>query len=479
MQTDEGEAPEEPAKEAATPGRLASMLAKAREKDVAFYVYLAARIMSGVVKIYIVKYLVALMSKPVMGQWVYLGKVGMALVPLVSLSLPAAMQRWYFDRKSGDKVGQAVLISTTFKLLLGAGALLALGSGVLYLTGVSSHWALAYFGTLTPAMIFIRYYNYVTRTRNDYILYFVNACSQSLLIVAIIATLVTVWGDTRLPGAEQHDRLLAAILVYAGCAWGMVLFNTAYYVWQGFLRLRLPSLPWKEIKALCKFSIPLSGTFFLGWTLQAADVVILEAYGLREDVAEYGVAVGIAAAVAVITQSALSDWPPFFYKKMRDNPADRDALIAKRVRKFLWMHVGAIAVLRLVATFAYDLLNADDYRAGMAYIDYLVLGNFFLLAGNMFAVGLGYAKKTHLTVVCFAVPGILNVVLNIYFAPEYGALGAAVTTAVSYFLLAAFSWFLGERFYSFTERGKLAGVIATAVVVALFPLRWIAEAFGL
>jgi len=458
--------------------RVKRFLAGARKKDIAFWVYLAARVMSGVVNIVALKYLIALLTRSDYGDWVYYRSVGLMLLPIASLSLPAAMQRWYFDRKKDDSEGQAVLISTTFKLIFGSAAVVSVGSCALYLSNLQNHWAFFYFAVLTPGNLLMQYFNYVTRTRNDYILYFINACIQSLLTLALLMAAVSAWGDVGERTFLVNDRLLATIAIWGICIWGANILNTVYYSWQGFLDLKLPTLPLKEIRALIKFSVPLSGTYFLGWTLQSADLIILGNLSTSWEVADYGLAVMVAATVAIITQSALSDWPPFYYGQMRDDRPDRDARIANRVRRFLWMHIITMLVLRLIASFAYDLLGADEYRAGVEYIDYLMLGNFFLLAGNLFAAGLGYVKKTHLTMVTFIVPGVLNVLLNLALVPAFGARAAALTTLGSYALLALLSWQLGKKYYHFTERRKLATVMIIATVVALFPIRLIASAFG-
>jgi hypothetical protein len=95
----------------------------------------------------------------------------------------------------------------------------------------------------------------------------------------------------------------------------------------------------------------------------------------------------------------------------------------------MWLHLLVFAGVRLVAAFAYDLLGAGEYRAGLDYLGLLMLGNFFFLAGNLFAAGISYAKKTHLSIVAFCGPGAFNVVLNLIFIPRYGAPWAPVLLA--------------------------------------------------
>jgi O-antigen/teichoic acid export membrane protein len=192
-----------------------------------------------------------------------------------------------------------------------------------------------------------------------------------------------------------------------------------------------------------------------------------------EEVADYTFAVGIAAFVTLITASVLTDWPRFYYAVMRDNPPDRDERIAKRVRMFLWMHVGGIVIIRIIARLAYDLYGADKYLNGLEYLNYLVLGNFFFLAGNLFSSGIGYVKKNHLSLVTFGLPGLINVLLNFALIPLWGARAAALTTLTCYAAFSVACWFVGRPHYRLTHAGWYAMATGGALVVGLFPVSYV------
>ena len=172
----------------------------------------------------------------------------------------------------------------------------------------------------------------------------------------------------------------------------------------------------------------------------------------------------------MVTSAALNDWPRFYYAAMRDDKADRDEAIAQRIRLYLMIHIGAIVAVRLIAGLAYDLLNAEDYKNGVVYIDYLILGNFFFLSGNIAAAGIGYVKKTHLTLVTFALPGVLNVGLNIWLIPTHGALAASMTTLGAFFVFALTSFAIGRRYYAIQGMGRIALLVLLASALALTPL---------
>lgn len=440
-----------------------------KKRDVSFYWYFAARIIAAVANIVTIKYLVDYLSRPEYGAFGYYKAILAAFIPIVTLSLPAAMMRMYFDLDKTDQAGKARLITTVFWLTVGGAVLLAGGAGLWFL-GDPDVELLAYAGAVGTGLILLGYFNYVARVRNDFYLYTFNQVVERLGFL-VLMVLASWWVDqTGAPSWLTDDRLLTTILAYAAGVWLVNLVNGTYYAAKGMLRWSERMLSRGEVKDLVKFSFPLSVTYFLGWMLNSSDAYLLEQLSNRIELADYIFAVGIASFVGLISQSALTDWPRFYYAQMRDDRDDRDDAINRRVRLFLWLHVGALVVIRLVSRFAYGLFGAEAYLDGIVYVDYLVLGNYFFLAGNIFASGIGYVKKTRLITLTWAIPGAVNLGLNIWLIPIWGAQAAAITTLVAFALFAAISWVVGARYYRFTDPLGIATVTAAACVVALVPL---------
>lgn len=440
-------------------------------KDASFWVYLLARVGSAVIGIVSIKYVVAFLARAEYGLWGYFGVISSVLVPIVSLQLPSAVMRMYFDRAKEDTAGKTSLITTTFLITLAQTAFLALVVLVLFGLGVLDGLLVAYLCLLTTRSVMLAYFNYLTRVRNDYWLFAFNEIFQAVAYLGLVAwaaeAAASRGGSVPLLGSNA----LVAMLFFSGApGWTLVAVNLGFYAKKNLISLRTKVLDRAEVIELFRFSAPLTGTFFLGWVLHSSDVYLLKRLSTLTEIADYVFAVGIANTVSLITSSALTDWPRFYYAQMRDNEPDRDQVIAKRVRMFLWLHILTMAGTRIVARFAYDLLGAGEYSGGVRCIDYLVLGNFFFLAGNLFAAGIAYAKRNNLTLLTFAVPGIVNVGLNLWLLPRWGAIAAAITTAIAFASFAAISFVVGRRFYRHTELVKLAVAVVAAMVVTLVPL---------
>jgi O-antigen/teichoic acid export membrane protein len=242
------------------------------------------------------------------------------------------------------------------------------------------------------------------------------------------------------------------------------------YARSGILSLRARLLSGNEIRGLVSFSLPLSATFFVGWVLSSSNIAILRRLSTLGDTADYLFSLSVVSVVALVSQSALLDWPRFYYAEMRDARTDRDVKIAKKAVSFLLIHAATILGVRLLASSAYDLLGAHAYRAGLHFLSFLLLGNFCFLAGNLFAVGIGYAKRTRLTLLTFVIPAVINVGMNLLLIPRYGAVAAAITTLTAYAVFALISLVIGWRFYRFQLLPRFALAFATATFFAFVPL---------
>ena len=231
------------------------------DADVSFLAYFAARIISGVAGVVMLRFLVTLLNKEEYSLWGYYRTIGAMLVPVLTLSLPAAMMRMYFDHDKGDKASQRTLISTVFWLCGIGGAAMTLGGLGFYAIGSEDGAFAAFFCLVAPAGIFISFFDYLTRVRNNYLLYTANRVVESGGF-ALLLWLSIVYSDERiaLTGPEATP-LMWTIFLYAIAIWTMLAGNLVFYIRSGYVAPFSGILDRKGIRALVVFSAPLTGTY--------------------------------------------------------------------------------------------------------------------------------------------------------------------------------------------------------------------------
>ncbi len=452
--------------EPASPGLLARIQSWVRRKDASFFFYFGGRLSSGVFDIFTIKYVVAFLSREQYGEWGFLTIVSGVLIPIATLSLPQAMMRMYFDQ-GAEGTGRRDLVSSVGLTTLGGMLLVSLGGLAAWLLGAAQGLTALFLVTVVSARIAVTYFNYLTVTRNDYGLFFFNRLVESGVYLAVVAAAVHFSGASSTALLGGGDRLTWLTWCLATTLWTVALVSATYYSKRGLVSLKAKLYGAEQYRALLAYSLPLIPTFFLGWVLSASDVWLLRKLSTLSETADYVFAARIVTVVGLVQQAALTDWPRFYYAQMSSKNEDRDAKIARRVQLFLLLHAATILVVRLIEHYAYDLLGAEAFTAGLEYLGYLLLGNFFFLAGNLFAAGLGYAKRTRLVLLTFLVPAILNFVVNLWAVPTFGARGAALTTLGAYAVFALVALLLGRPFYRFQGLGFVGAITVIASALAL------------
>lgn len=433
-----------------------------------FHIYLFARVFAAGAAFVILKLLVSALTRDQYGDWGYLRTVGAVLVPLISLSLPASMQRFYFDTADEAHDDRSDLVASVLWLSAASAGIILVAGTSLGLTGAVSPATGLFIAASVPAAVMVAFFDYLARTVENPVRYLQNRVVESGLFIAGLLIFLTVSDTSLVDDGSRFGPLWWAICLLAGSQWAVTVLNL---VQRGpeLARLRRPTLSRERAVELARFSAPLSGTFLVGWILSSSDVAVLRYRSESGEVADYVLAVGVVAFAALVTQAALVDWPPFFYRAMADSipNSDRDLAVTRRLQLLLGAHVLGLLGLRLLASTAYRLLGADEFSAGLDLIGPLALGNFFYLAGSLLAVGLSHAKRTHLTLVIFAVPALANLGFNWWLVPEYGASAAAWTTLGSFVLFAALGWWLGARSYRFAQLPRVIAIAALATGISL------------
>lgn len=444
------------------------LAAWARAKDATYLGYFAGRVGAAIGGFFAVRALVRVLPPAEYAAWGAYAAVAAAIVPLATVSLPAAMMRLWFDHPAGASPAKVQLATSTLVLIAGAAAAVVCYGVAAGALGWHAPSLALHIAAVASALCLLSYSNYLNRILNRPALFVVTQVGDRLGLVAALTLAAQLWPRDA-AGWPGGDRLGTVIGLYAAVLWALVTVNLLAFGAAGLIARGQATLPGGQTTAMLRFSGPLSVTYLLGWLLSSSPIYLLHRLVPAADVALYVFAVGLVALVDLVTQAALTDWPRFFYAKMRDGGDDRDRAITARVRLFLWIHVGAMLLLRLIATPVYELYGAATYLPGRPLLGWLVLGNFFFLAGNLFTAGIGLAKRTGWTIVVFAIPGALQLGLNLTLLPGGGPQTAATVGALSFAVFAAVGWWVGARFYRISHGVTLLPPMALALLVGIAP----------
>lgn len=215
------------------------------------------------------------------------------------------------------------------------------------------------------------------------------------------------------------------------------------------------------------FGLPLVPHLLGNWALSASDRWILERFVSATDLGLYSLGYAIGAIAGIVNGAVAKAMFPIVNRKLTDGGSD-----ASEVPKLGTLSLVAIAVpglaLALVTPEALSWLTPLEYHGAAPVVPWVILGFAFVNVYKLASQGTFFALKTIWVPVVTGVAAAANIALNLWAVPQFGFLAAAVTTAISYALLAVFHGAMAHRILKVGwPYGQWLGLLVLAVATYL------------
>lgn len=238
-------------------------------------------------------------------------------------------------------------------------------------------------------------------------------------------------------------------LNWEGRAWGIFISNLLFFGLglivihkSGFFTTQIKK---KYAKDALHYGLPLIphliGTFVIGYSdrIFIEKMVSLEALGI------YDMGYKIGALIMILVVSFSSAYVPFLYDSLRTPSARNNKKLALLAYGLLIVLAGALFVLTLLSPFVFKYLIDDKYLDGNQYVFWVGLGSLFYGGYALFTGFIHFSKKTYKLAILAIVNVGMNLILNYLLIKEYGAIGAAYATAISYAFIAIVLMFVTKK----------------------------------
>lgn len=234
-------------------------------------------------------------------------------------------------------------------------------------------------------------------------------------------------------------------------------------------------------KGLLAFGLPLVLNFVSYWVLQLSDRYLLALFRSLSETANYSVAytLGSAINVVVITPFTLA-WPTTMYMIAKRGDARQIFRLLFRWLSMVLMFTAF--ALSLAGQVVLDQVFPASYRSAAPIIPVVAESLVFYGIYFILMAGANIRRKTWMAAIFTSVAALVNLVLNLILIPQYGQMGAAVSTLVAYIILAVLAYVANQRIYPVPYEilrfvGALAGGVAIFVcakaLVGTLGTRWI------
>ena len=374
------------------------------------------------------------------------------VAPVIFFNIGEAVMRFALD-KNADING---IMSAAYLMMLCAllpGSLFAFG--ILLYKRLSEYLVLIllYVFAMGISQIFFCY----LRGKEQLMKYSVGNILQALLI-AVFNILFLVFFDWGIRG-----YLLAYVISYAVTAVYAFIAGKAYEV---FRHLRIDKKLTKEMLVYAVVLIPNS---FMWWIMNSSDRLMVIEMVSAEIAGIYAVSYKLPSIVAVMTGVFNQ---AYSYSAIKENDSKDSAQFNGSVFEafFSFLMITAMLILIVLKPFMGFYVEPGYYEA-WRFSPPLIVGMAVMSLGTFLSNFYVVNKDSKGFMLSATVGAAINIGLNFFLIPRFGAMGAAVATCVSYMAVFVYRFFDIRKYIKlrvFTVRNVVAFVLLVTAAVLVY-----------
>jgi O-antigen/teichoic acid export membrane protein len=382
---------------------------------------------------------------------------------VATLAMPHAFFRSYL-KEADDQRRRAEVLRTTLglRLIVSLVALamlvaLAIPLATLFL-GTPDAWVLTaligpivFFDTLN--LVPLSFLRAERRPRPYAVIAFTRAVLGSVLIIIFVVVL-----DLGVIGVILGSACSALVTAGAGIA---------MLAREGRLGIGLDR---RLARHMLAFSLPLVPASVASWTLNLSDRYLIAAFHGPAAVGTYsaGYTVGLAINALVISPFTLA-WGAAYWEIAKQD--DARVVISRVLTGFTALASFAALGLAALSTDVFRLLLTPEFEPGhyitpFSAFAYVLYGIFTIVA-----TGLNLESQTRRLPAVMGTTAATNVILNLLLIPRFGYMGAALSTILSYGMLALLAGRVSQRYFTVPwEVGRVVALLALGLVLSALAL---------
>ncbi len=206
------------------------------------------------------------------------------------------------------------------------------------------------------------------------------------------------------------------------------------------------------LKRMINFGIPYLPASLAAIMVQMIDVPILRELTNDSTVGVYRANYKLGIFMLLFVSMFQYAWQPFFLNNAKEKNAKE--IFAKVLTLFvlvaslIWITVSLfIDDIAAIEFFNGKSLLGKDYLGGIYIVPVILFAYIFHGMYVNFQAGIYIEEKTKYFPYVTGLGAALNIASNLLLIPVWGMMGAAISTLISYFVMAVFLYFVSQKFY--------------------------------
>lgn len=243
-----------------------------------------------------------------------------------------------------------------------------------------------------------------------------------LALPNLIAALLGIIYIVLIPSIDYMGRIITMVAVY--------IIIGGYYFVKYFKIGKI-----KKISSYWKYAIAFSGPLIFhgiaSVLLNNIDRTMITMFNNTSETGLYSVAYTMGMALIAVTSAMESVWIPWFTKKIESNQIKKINDVGK-----IYVIIGSLVciILMLLMPEVLKIFADKEYWDAIYILPPIMLSSYMVFLFTISANIEYYYKSTKFVALNTIIATIINIILNVFFIPKFGALAAAYTTLISYLI---------------------------------------------
>tara|TARA_B100001079_G_scaffold267837_1_gene277211 strand:- start:191 stop:1609 length:1419 start_codon:yes stop_codon:yes gene_type:complete len=253
--------------------------------------------------------------------------------------------------------------------------------------------------------------------------------------------------------------VLISNLITSGC----IFFITFPIIIK---RISITTLSVKQWKRMMKFGLPFLPAGIFSMILELSDRYILRYLTNIETVGLYNAGYKLGMLMMLVVMGFNMAWQPYFLKKEK-NEREYIANVTTHVLSvlgFLWILILIWTDTLVKLQFGDSTFFGDQYWASTQIVSIIALAYIFHAIYLLQLPGVYLLERSGLIAWIRGLGAVSNIILNLLFIPEYGIVGAACATCISFILMAVFIFMVNRKLFAIKYEWKKILLITISAI---------------
>lgn len=210
-----------------------------------------------------------------------------------------------------------------------------------------------------------------------------------------------------------------------------------FYTRKVWLAMLGETLEWPVLKKLFTFGFPLVLSNLTFWALVSMDRLALSYWADMTAVGIFSVASSLALAAGILQVVFSAIWSPLVYRWEKEGIENHTEQFDALFSALATVIFAAFCLVGLCA-WLIDFVLPEQYHGVKFILVCCFAYPLFFTLSEITVVGLHLTRKTFHVLLASCLALITNLLINLWLTPQFGISGAAIATAISFYLLFVF-----------------------------------------